>query len=204
MNKFVRRSAVLASVLALGVAGVGIANAAAPAKATKFVMPRSTAAVKAHCLVGAHASVFIKSIGPAEVMTVKASKLPKNTDFDLFVIQDANAPFGLSWYQGDLETNSHGVASGKFIGRFSEETFTVAPGVAAAPVKHLADAASNPATKPVHQYHLGVWFNSPKDAKKAGCADATTPFNGEHNAGVQALSTRQFPLLAGPLSRIGS
>ena len=52
--------------------------------------------------------------------------------------------------------------------------------------------------------HLGLWFNSPKDAVAAGCAGATTPFNGEHDAGVQALSTRNFPDLAGPLRQVHS
>ena len=49
--------------------------------------------------------------------------LPPNTDFDLFVIQVPNKPFGLSWYQGDIETNKDGVGYGEFIGRFSIETF---------------------------------------------------------------------------------
>ena len=31
---------------------------------------------------------------------------------------------------------------------------------------------------------------------------AVTPFNGEHNAGVQALSTCNFPDQAGPLRQI--
>jgi hypothetical protein len=66
----------------------------------------------------------------------------------------------------------------------------------------IKDANKNRATPPVYQYHLGVWFNSPQDAKKAGCQSTVTPFNGEHNAGVQALSTRNFPLLAGPPSRV--
>lgn len=41
------------------------------------------------------------------------------------------------------------------------------------------------------------------DAKRAGaaCPDDVTPFNGEHNAGVQVLSTRNFPN-HGPLARI--
>jgi len=56
----------------------------------------------------------------------------------------------------------------------------------------------------VQMYHLGLWFNSPKDAVAAGCAGATTPFNGEHDAGVQALSTRNFRDLAGPLRQIHS
>jgi hypothetical protein len=48
--------------------------------------------------------------------------------------------------------------------------------------------------------HLGLWFDSPVDAARAGCGDTVTPFNGVHNAGVQALSTRQFGDLTDPLS----
>ena len=42
-------------------------------------------------------------------MKVTVWGLPPNTDFDFFVIQVPNAPFGLSWYQGDIETNKDGV-----------------------------------------------------------------------------------------------
>jgi hypothetical protein len=59
---------------------------------------------------------------------IKVSGLPPNTDFDLFVIQVPNAKFGMSWYMGDIQTNSHGQGHGTFIGRFSVETFVVAPG----------------------------------------------------------------------------
>jgi len=45
----------------------------------------------------AHGSVTIESLGPVEVMKVKVWGLPPNTDFDLFVIQVPNKPFGLSW-----------------------------------------------------------------------------------------------------------
>ena len=48
----------------------------------------------------AHGSVKIESVGPVEIMKVKVWGLPPNTDFDLFVIQVPNKPFGLSWYQG--------------------------------------------------------------------------------------------------------
>jgi hypothetical protein len=47
-------------------------------------------------------------------------------------------------------------------------------------------------------YHLGLWFNSPADAQKATCPGATTPFNGEHDAGIQVLNTSNFPVLSGP------
>jgi hypothetical protein len=201
-----------AAVLAAGGAA-GAAAAAQSSTATtqsnhtqiSFDMVRSATAVAANCLKHAEADVTIKSLGPVEVMTVRAKHLPRNTDFDLFVIQVPNAPFGLSWYQGDLQSDRWGQARGTFVGRFSVETFTVAPGVAPAPVVFthpFPDASSNPATAPVHQYHLGLWFNSPADAVAAGCPGTVTPFNGEHNAGVQALSTREFPDLNGPLRRI--
>jgi hypothetical protein len=118
-----------------------------------------------------------------------------------------NAPFGISWYQGDLQTNRYGRATGTFIGRFSVETFTVAPGTAPAPSVFPSDATTNPAFNPVQMYHLGLWFNSPADAFAAGCQaspTATTPFNGEHNAGTQVLSTRNFPNDHGPLRDVHS
>ncbi|HEY3088655.1 MAG TPA: hypothetical protein VGJ59_11400 [Jatrophihabitantaceae bacterium] len=203
------RTAALVGAAALTAGGASAAAAVTMSTTSQdqahFALVRSTASLNAGCLVNATARVKIKNHGPVEVMTIDASGLPKNTEFDVFVNQLPNAPFGLSWYQGDLETNSDGDAHGKFVGRFSIETFTVAPGTGAAPVVHdqpIKDADSNPATAPVHQYHIGVWFNSPVDAAAAGCANVVTPFNGDHNAGPQALSTRQFPDLNGPLAQI--
>jgi hypothetical protein len=163
-----------------------------------FNMVPSAAALT--CVPGASADVRIKSLGPVEDMLVQVSGLPPNTDFDFFVIQLPTAPFGLSWYQGDIETNAAGIGSQHFLGRFNIETFIVAPGSGAAPVVHPGkDAATNPATAPVHTYHLGLWFNSPADAVAAGCPGATTPFNGDHTAGVQVLNTSNFPNDQGPL-----
>ncbi|HST16608.1 MAG TPA: hypothetical protein VLK36_02995 [Gaiellaceae bacterium] len=156
------------------------------------------------CLKNASAHVVVRSVGPVEIMTVEATGLPPNTDFDFFVIQVPDAPFGLSWYQGDFQTGRLGGGAGVFVGRFNDETFIVAPGPAPAPVLHPADASTNPATAPVHTFHLGLWFNSPADAVKAGCPGAVTPFNGEHDAGVQALSTRNAPPDHGPLRDLES
>ncbi len=150
----------------------------------------------------AHGRVKIESVGPVEIMEVKVWGLPPDTDFDFFVIQVPNGPFGMSWYQGDIETNRHGVGYGRFIGRFNIETFIVAPGIAPSPVvfhNTFPDASQNPQTGPIHTYHLGLWFNSPSDAQKAGGPGTVTPFNGEHNAGVQVLNTSNYPDLAGPL-----
>ncbi len=204
MKRLIRLAIAAAILVGLIMAAATAVDAAVTR--TKFELVRSEGAAAADCLPNAHAHVTIRSIGSVEIMSVKAHGLPANTEFDLFVTQVADAPFGLSWYQGDMETNRSGKASGTFIGRFSEETFTVAPGRAAAPVVHddgdFPDADTNPATAPVHQFHLGLWFDSPADAAEAGCPDTTTPFNGDHDAGIQILSSRQFPDEAGPLAQI--
>jgi hypothetical protein len=191
-------------VCALGV--VVTAQGAATTDEISFPMVRSGAVRNANCLPTARANVKVVSQGPVETMTVDVAGLPKETNFDFFVIQAPNAPFGLSWYQGDIETNAQGKGQGTFVGRFNVETFIVAPGSELAPVVHsdppFPDAGSNPSTAPVHTYHLGLWFNSPADAAAAGCGDAVTPFNGDHTAGVQVLSTRNFSLRGGPLRRL--
>lgn len=204
MKTHVKRAAVVLGAAGLIIAAGGAAAAATGSHHTRiaFQMVRSTASERAGCLQNAKAWVTVQSRGAVEVMDVRASGLPNNTQFDLFVIQTPDTPFGLSWYQGDLDTNRFGTAHGTFVGRFSVETFSVAPGSAAAPVVHTSptrDASSNPTTAPIHQYHLGLWFNSPADATKAGCAGGTTPFNGDHTAGVQALSTKNFAPDQGPL-----
>jgi hypothetical protein len=157
------------------------------------------------CLPNAQAKVQIISDGTAEDMFLVASGLPPNTGFDFFVIQVPNAPFGLSWYQGDVQSDADGDAVQHFRGRFSIETFIVAPGVAPAPVVFngpFRDASTNPATNPVQIHHLGLWFNSPTDAQNAGCPNTVTPFNGEHNAGIQVLNTSNFPVDKGPLRHL--
>ncbi len=212
-----KRSAI-ATATAAGALGLALAtSASAPAATTTsseaaqgasssktFSMVRSSAAEVTGCLPQAKANVKITPIEGAERMEVEVSGLPANTEFDFFVIQVPDAPFGMSWYQGDIQTNDRGRGHGKFIGRFNIETFSVAPGVQPAPVVHdspIPDAATNPQTAPVHQYHLGLWFNSPADAAAAGCSapNVVTPFNGEHNAGVQVLSTKNFRADSGPL-----
>jgi hypothetical protein len=155
-------------------------------------------------LKNAHGRVKIESVGPVEIMDVIVWGLTANTDFDFFEIQVPNKPFGLAWYQGDIETNKNGEGYGRFIGRFSIETFIVSLASVPAPVvfhNAFPDAALGPVTGRIHTYHLGLWFNSPTDGAKAG-APGTTPFNGEGNAGVQVLNTGEFPDLAGPLIKV--
>jgi len=177
-------------------------TAAADDKEIRFDLVRSAKAEADNCLAGAGGRVKIHPKPGAEHMKVEVSGLPANTSFNLFVIQLPNTPFGMSWYQGDIETNHEGKGHGKFVGRFNNETFVVAPGSGPAPVLHAADASLNPPTAPVHMFHLGLWFDSPADALAAGCSGGTTPFNGDHTAGIQALSTRNFANDQGPLRQV--
>ena len=55
---------------------------------------------------------------------------------------------------------------------------------------------------PIQIYHLGLWFNSPQDVVKAGGPPNVTPFNGEHDAGVQVLNTGEFAPTDGQLKRV--
>jgi hypothetical protein len=183
---------------------VGLAGMSASAREKKFEFPmmRGAKLVASGCLPNAAARVTVKPGGPVEVMDVDVGGLPANTEFDFFVIQKPGAPFGLAWYQGDIETDDDGTGHGRFIGRFNEETFIVAQGSVPAPLVHnnaFPDADTNPVTNPVHTFHLGLWFNSPVDAASAGCPADVTPFNGEHNAGIQVLNTSNFLDLQGPL-----
>ena len=196
--------------LVIAAGGTALAQSTSPFSFNMIVSPGA-----ATCLPNAtaHVKIVSRGAGTAEDMAVSASGLPANTDFDFFVIQVPNKPFGLAWYQGDVDTDSNGNAFQRFRGRFSIETFIIGFGVAAAPQTFtqppFPDALQNPETigpdgvtpGPVQTYHLGMWFNSPTDAQNAGCANTVTPFNGIHNAGIQVLNTANFPDTLGPLSQ---
>jgi hypothetical protein len=157
------------------------------------------------CLPDASAKVTITPAGPVEIMDVVVQGLPANTEFEFFVLQVPKAPFGVAWYQGEIVTDKHGRGRQQFVGRFNIETFTVAPGSAPAPAVFngpFPDATLNPPFNPIQMYHLGFWFGSPASAQAAGCPATVTPFNGEHNAGIQAMNTSNFADDHGPLRDI--
>jgi hypothetical protein len=174
-----------------------------------FRLSRSNA-LPPGCAPNVAGSAHVQTIGFAENLRVTVKGLVPGTGLDLFVIQVPTPPFGLAWYLGDLPVAGSGMVTKIFTSRLNAETFAVAIGTASAPQPHkdgpFPDATTNPVFEPIHTYHLGIWFNSPGDAKKNGCTTkeslATTPFNGDHTAGVQVLNTASYPKLAGPLSKI--
>ncbi|MGE5128337.1 MAG: hypothetical protein ACM3IK_01800 [Sphingomonadaceae bacterium] len=176
--------------------------AAAPPEKLQFDMAVAGAAQA--CLPNAQAHVTVgNASGGNQRMDVSVDGLPPNTEFAVFVLQVPMGPFGMSWYQGDIVTDKKGRGSEEFRGIFSSELFVFAPSSRAAPANDSFDAVTNPATAPVHTYHLGLWFSDPADAEAAGCPGTVTPFEGNHQAGIQVFNTSNFGTEAatGPLSQ---
>ena len=192
---------ILGAALLVGVLLAGVAMAQTSANQFKLVRSQSAAAVKGgKCLAGAYANVRVTDAGQGnQFLDVTLNKAAKNTAFTVFVLQQPNSPFGVSWYQGDIETDNQGNGKGRFVGIFNDEVFAISPGAAKPPKVDNDDATQGVTFKPIHTFHLGVWFADPKQAAKAGCSNTVTPFDGDHVAGIQALSTRNSPALKGPL-----
>lgn len=101
------KSLLLAAAAALAL-GTASARAAPPdGDPYKFEMVRSPGlAAFSGCLPNAKARVSIEKHGPVEELRVRVSGLPPKTDFDFFIIQVPNKPFGMAWYQGNGEHNA--------------------------------------------------------------------------------------------------
>jgi hypothetical protein len=183
-----------AAALSIGLTSAGASGSAASRKGDSFSFKLVPSPHVHACLPHAGGNVTITHTGINDTMTVSVHGMPPNEGFDLFVIQMPLKPFGVSWYQTDLQAGSSGTGSATVRGVFSNETFSVSPGGTAT-------------FKPTHQFHLGLWWNNPATPFNIGCEPGATkpivtPFNGEQHAGIQALNTSQFPVNAGPLSHV--
>jgi hypothetical protein len=143
------------------------------------------------------ATVVIKRGSLHDSLTVNASNLKPNLRFDLFTLQNTNLlangevnpnfkNFGLAWYQTDLQASSTGEASVTINTIILDQIFGFDPS------KGLL---------PTHTVHVGFWFNDPQDAVACGFdASTPTPFNGEQNAGPNAMISRPDAITTlGPL-----
>ena len=113
------------------------------------------------CLPHAGGRVTIIPGSQNDTMEVSIFGMPRNSEFDLFVIQTPAAPFGVSWYQTDVHANGTGSGTATVKGVFDKETFSVSPG-------------GTTTFAPTHQYHLGLWFNNPETPFKLGCEPGAT------------------------------
>jgi hypothetical protein len=119
-----------------------------------------------------------------DMLTLTLKNIKPNLGFDLFTIENTNllasggvdpnfVNFGLAWYQTDVQ------ASGLGTGQVTIHTILIDQ------IFGFDPAASLP---PTHTFHVGFWFNNPQDAAACGFnVSAPTPFNGEQNAGPNAM-----------------
>jgi hypothetical protein len=183
------------AVAVVAVAGVTTAaGSTTPRVTSSFSFKLVPATGITACLPKASGHVTITTGSLNDTMVVTVTGMPAMAGFDLFVIQQPAKPFGVSWYQTDIQANSSGTGSATVRGVFDSETFSVSPG-------------GTTTFAPTHQYHLGLWFNDPNVPFKLGCepgatSPTITPFNGEQNAGIQVLNTSNFPTAARPLSHV--
>src|SRR5229473_70235 len=109
--------ALMSAVALVGLVGTpawAVDDHRADAHRIQFTMVPSGGASR--CLPNASAHVRVTSTGPVDIMDVGVSGLPANTTFDLFVLQVPKNPFGLAWYQGDIETDENGNGHQHFVG----------------------------------------------------------------------------------------
>jgi hypothetical protein len=182
-----------ALALSLGLSAASAAPAAGARPSPPFTFKLIPSPGIAKCLPHAGGQVTIIPGHLNDVMHVSIHGMPANSGFDLFVIQFPLKPFGVSWYQSDVDAGRFGSGSATVQGIFDRETFSVSPG-------------GTTTFAPTHQFHLGLWFDNPNTPFRLGCEPMATkpivtPFNGEQHAGIQVLNTAQF-VNVGPLARV--
>ncbi len=108
-----------------------------------------------------------------DLFTVQRSNLLANGHPDPDFANKFNKSFGLAWYQSDIEVNDQGRTRVTIKTILLDQIFGFDPDVK---------------LPPTNTFHVGFWFNDPKDAAACGF-DVTkpTPFNGEHHAGPLAM-----------------
>ena len=190
--------------LTLGALAAAVVAAGPARAASEFDFRlQKTLGLPPTCAPNARASAHLETVGFAEQLRITVSGFYPGTPLVLFALQVPNAPFGLGWYLSDLPVGSGGGVTRRLTTRLNNETFAVAVGSAVAPRPHgIRDGATNPTFKPVHTFHLGIWFDSVAAGAANGCPGGPTPFNGDHTAGVQVLNTGGFPDRFGPLRHI--
>jgi hypothetical protein len=105
--------------------------------------------------------------------TVQASGLRPKTDFTVFLLEKAGAPFGAAEYIGDFSTDRWGNGTGRFT-LIVEEAF----------------AFNNETKARTDLNAVGFWFADPKDDDQClGANSPVTGFDGDGEAGVQMMNS---------------
>jgi hypothetical protein len=116
---------------------------------------------------------------------VRASGLPAKTAFTVFLLQQADSPFGAAEYIGDITTNSKGNAHNEFK-LIVQEAFS--------------SSVVNGQRVRTDLNQVGMWFADPAgdDFCFGKGKGAITPFDGDNEAGVQAFNSLHTNPLPAP------
>jgi hypothetical protein len=190
---------IMAAALAATAALAGSAVAASSNHASSH--PRNAAAVPsqkleltassaqlAACMPHADVDVTVKlttdDIG-FDSFQVKAEGLPPKRSFTVFLLQQADSPFGAAEYIGDITTDATGTAKNTFK-LIVQEAFS--------------STLVNGSRVRVDLNRVGMWFADPKDDDFCLHDDpqTVTPFDGDNAAGVQAFNSRNAAPLPAP------
>jgi len=187
-----RRSLIAVFAAAVAVAAVSVVTAYAASGTTETSFQLAPNPKFVNCLAKypndpsrpPTASVDVEKGDLNDTLKLHLRNIKPNLAFDLFTVQRstldaqgkpiAPAPsFGLAWYQSDVQADGHGDGNVKIRTILADQIFGV----------NLDEAQG-----PINTFHVGFWFNDPKDAAACGF-DVTkpTPFNGEHHAGPLAM-----------------
>jgi hypothetical protein len=134
-----------------------------------------------------------------DTLRLRVRGLKPGLAFDLFTVQHSNKladgsadpnfkNVGMAWYQTDVQADDDGTANVQIRTILLDQIFGVDQEVS---------------LLPTNTFHVGFWFNNPKDAVNCGF-DVThpTPFNGDHTAGPLAMiSLPDAATGLGPLCR---
>jgi hypothetical protein len=177
---------IAALVAALSVAAVASAGtnkhkahrAAKEIQTQHFRLDPSNAKL-AGCTPGARIDAYVDLATDAvgfDQIRIRGRHLAPNRDYTIFLLEDAEAPFGAAEYIGDISSDNEGNARNtlRLIG---EEAFS--------------STLVNGKRVRVDLNRLGAWFADPADDDFClGKNSPVTPFDGDDEAGVQAFNSR--------------
>jgi len=120
----------------------------------------------------------------SDTFHVSARHIAPNTDFTVFLLEQAATPFGAAEYIGDLSTDSNGNGDAQFQ-LIVQEAFS--------------STLVNGQRVRVDLNRVGMWFADPKsDDFCLGADSPVTPFDGDNEAGVQAFNSANADPLPAP------
>jgi hypothetical protein len=145
-----------------------------------------TSQTLAQCMPNAEVNVSVKLTTDKkgfDVFDLTARHIAPNSDFTVFLLETAGAPFGAAEYIGDLSTNEDGNGHAQF-NLIVQEAFssTIVDG------KRVR----------VDLNRVGMWFADPKDDEFCVPGSGPTPFDGDGEAGVQAFNSANAVALPAP------